>query len=426
MAIAGARVTGSRALFLQAFVALAVLFAVTDVASMLRASWIRGQQRALVGNMMASASLVGRMGRAFDREQRVLDTYVRDRDPQVRRRLETQLAGARAEYAAAAATYQPLATETGEAALWRQLDEHARSVEAPLDRALALARAGRDPEARAAREELDVRFGEIDGQVDALVALNRDAAHRTLERVERLQRSSMFLTGALALVGIVLSAVVGFYVLRLLSQREQEADRYAALLEARNRDLDAFAGRVAHDLRAPLTTIGLATSKLARCAPAECESGRMLERGVERMSALIDDLLALSRLGTDAPTEVSDPAVCAEQVREELAARVAGQDVTDNAVKYRRANVPAAVELRGAPDERGYQLCVRDNGIGMSPEETRRAFDPFFRAQRSRERPGTGLGLSIVKRVVEASGGSVCLESQLGQGTTVRIRLPLA
>jgi signal transduction histidine kinase len=62
----------------------------------------------------------------------------------------------------------------------------------------------------------------------------------------------------------------------------------------------------------------------------------------------------------------------------------------------------------------------------MSYDEARQAFDPFFRALRVREQKGTGLGLSIVKRVIEASGGSVAVDSRLGQGTTFAVRLPLA
>ena len=69
---------------------------------------------------------------------------------------------------------------------------------------------------------------------------------------------------------------------------------------------------------------------------------------------------------------------------------------------------------------------MRDNGVGMSPEDARRVFEPFFRAQRVQERPGTGLGLSIVKRVIEGSGGAVTVDSRLGEGTTFRAKLPLA
>jgi signal transduction histidine kinase len=170
------------------------------------------------------------------------------------------------------------------------------------------------------------------------------------------------------------------------------------------------------------------------------------------MEAIIEDLLALSRIGNGtARSGVGDPAVVVAQVRDELATRLASEGVTlhvaaepakvqcaegllrqvvsnlaDNAVKYRRAEGQAEINILGRVVGKEYLLRVADNGVGMSYDEARQAFDPFFRALRVREQPGTGLGLSIVKRVIEASGGSVTVDSQLGQGTTFVIRLPQA
>jgi signal transduction histidine kinase len=234
-------------------------------------------------------------------------------------------------------------------------------------------------------------------------------------------------------------------------QREDAVHRYAALLEARNRDLDAYAGRVAHDLRGPLTTISLASQTLGRTGAQEDRTLAILRRGVASMEALIQDLLELSRLDAHEPAGRSDPAAAAAHVQEDLAARLAAEAVTlrvdtapasvrcgggllrqalanlvDNAAKYRRADVPAQIDLEGRLAGSRYELRVTDNGIGMTPAEAGQAFDPFYRALGVRDRPGTGLGLSIVKRVVEASGGEITVESRAGQGTTFVIRLPLA
>jgi signal transduction histidine kinase len=74
----------------------------------------------------------------------------------------------------------------------------------------------------------------------------------------------------------------------------------------------------------------------------------------------------------------------------------------------------------------GYEFTVSDNGIGMSATDARQACEPFFRGQHVNDIPGTGLGLSIVKRAVEATGGSVLVSSKPGEGTIVKIQLPLA
>jgi signal transduction histidine kinase len=166
------------------------------------------------------------------------------------------------------------------------------------------------------------------------------------------------------------------------------------------------------------------------------------------MSGIIEDLLALSRMREAQPV-ACDPVMVAEQLREELASHADGSGVSlvidvqparvrcsngllrqvvwnlaDNAMKYRRAGVPSRVEIRGHPTDHVYELSVRDNGVGISPNEADKVFEPFYRGATGQ--PGTGLGLSIVKRAVEANGGSVSVTSELGSGSRFVARLPLA
>ncbi len=75
-----------------------------------------------------------------------------------------------------------------------------------------------------------------------------------------------------------------------------------------------------------------------------------------------------------------------------------------------------------AAEERVVVLTVRDSGVGMDAEALARVFEPYFSTKSS----GTGLGLPIARRNVELSGGTIEVESQKGQGTTVRVRLPVA
>jgi signal transduction histidine kinase len=98
----------------------------------------------------------------------------------------------------------------------------------------------------------------------------------------------------------------------------------------------------------------------------------------------------------------------------------------ENAVKYRRPDVPPVIAVVGRATTTGYELRVSDNGLGMSAEDTCRAFEPFFRGKRTQDIAGTGLGLAIVRRIVEASGGTVVADSEPDHGTAITLRFALA
>lgn len=99
-------------------------------------------------------------------------------------------------------------------------------------------------------------------------------------------------------------------------------------------------------------------------------------------------------------------------------------NVLDNAHKYSQAGQPIEIGLR--VEDGAAVVDVRDRGHGVDPEDVPNVFMPFFRADRSRRREtgGVGLGLTLAKRIVEAHGGTIDLESRKGEGTTVRIVLP--
>jgi signal transduction histidine kinase len=170
----------------------------------------------------------------------------------------------------------------------------------------------------------------------------------------------------------------------------------------------------------------------------------------ERMSRLVDDLLALARVDAgmampDTDVELGrlvqgvahgarpaagertiSVAVDSEVTRvrgsEPLIRRLL-ENLVDNAVKYTSAAGAISIALR----EEGSDavLTVADDGIGMNPEELAHVFDRFWRSDSSRERPGSGLGLSIAKAVAEAHRGSIEAESEVGVGTSFTVRLPL-
>jgi signal transduction histidine kinase len=100
------------------------------------------------------------------------------------------------------------------------------------------------------------------------------------------------------------------------------------------------------------------------------------------------------------------------------------ENILSNGVKYSPSGGP--ITVRGKISGNGYLLSVIDRGIGMTPEQSARVFDKFYRADSSNTAVGgTGLGMHIVKYFVEAHGGTIAVESAPGSGTAVHVTLPL-
>jgi two-component system phosphate regulon sensor histidine kinase PhoR len=230
-------------------------------------------------------------------------------------------------------------------------------------------------------------------------------------------------------------------------------------LETARRD---FVANVSHELRTPLTAIRGYAETLRAGALADPEVARkflgVIERHSERLTRLTDDLLTLSdlELGRAAlhRMAVALPAVveaAIEVIREkaqqgqvvlrtEVDAAVPPLDadpdrleqvlvnLLDNAVKYTPAGGTVTLAVRRGDTPDAVEITVTDTGIGIPSEDLPRLTERFYRVDkaRSRELGGTGLGLAIVKHIVQAHGGTLRFESEVGGGTTVRVTLSCA
>jgi signal transduction histidine kinase len=242
----------------------------------------------------------------------------------------------------------------------------------------------------------------------------------------------------------------------LVLQRTAELEERNAQLAVANRDLEAFAASLTHDLRGPLVVIGGYARRLVmNCAGRIDAADLELLRGVilaeARMERLLDDLLTFFRTSQVAVNRVRiDMEAAAREafdgVRPLLGERrvtfshsplppalgdpVLIRQVLDNllanAVKYSAPRDPALIEVSGwdEPDATGY--CVRDNGIGFDTRARERIFEIFQRLHDAPEFPGTGVGLATVKRIVEKHGGSIWADGAVGEGASFFFTLPKA
>jgi signal transduction histidine kinase len=217
---------------------------------------------------------------------------------------------------------------------------------------------------------------------------------------------------------------------------------------------DDFLAVAGHELKTPLAALLLHLDGMLRQARRDGAAGRLLERlekaaaSGARLDKLINQVLDVSRITAGRlelePEELELDRVVgdiAERLGEASARTIAvraqrvmgvwdrgrmEQVVTNllaNAIKYGQGR-PIDVELAA---ERGDAvLRVRDRGIGIDPAQQQRVFERFERAVDKREFGGLGLGLWIARQIVEASGGSIAVESAPGQGSTFTVRLPLA
>jgi signal transduction histidine kinase len=261
------------------------------------------------------------------------------------------------------------------------------------------------------------------------------------DKRRRVRIAIILVTVLTAVLGLVQT---GAYVVREMRAARMKAD---------------FAANVSHELRSPITQIRVkAESLLFDLVPKEEERAYFaaIVRESERLTRLVDNVLdfaAIERgakkyhlrpddlagvlfeaveanmstaeqkdcvLETDVPSDL--PAVWID--REAI-----GQVLTNlisNAAKYGDDGGWICVSARVGVDS--VDVCVSDRGMGIAPEELGQVFDEFFRSSSVsvRRRKGTGIGLAIVRYIVESHGGTISVESEVGQGTTFTVSLPLS
>jgi light-regulated signal transduction histidine kinase (bacteriophytochrome) len=255
----------------------------------------------------------------------------------------------------------------------------------------------------------------------------------------------------------VLARALSVRALRLQNaELERSIKARSAELEAANRQLDAFARSVSHDLRAPLRGVASIANILDedfgdQLGPAGKKLIHAIHTGCQRMAQLIDDMLEFSRLGRQ-PLKTR-PVVMNELVSEillELRPAYEGRDIrfsvgelgtvpadpallkqvlvnlVGNAIKFTGKTKQASVEIGSLsnPSAEDRTYFVKDNGAGFDMRQVGKLFGVFERLHRQEEFEGTGVGLAIVQQIVQRHGGRVWAEAAVDQGATFYFNLP--
>jgi signal transduction histidine kinase len=236
---------------------------------------------------------------------------------------------------------------------------------------------------------------------------------------------------------------------------EEQGKIYAARLEHSNRELEQFAFMASHDLQEPLRKIEMFGDLLLDEVEGLNDQGRnylkRMQNAAERMRAMVEGLLKLSRVTTQGQpfVRVNLSQVCSEvlsdlgeQIRrtnckldistmpvlegDPLQLRQLIQNLIGNALKYHLPEKPPEVKVYAKQLSGKVQIFVEDKGIGFAQQDAPRIFQPFERLVGRSQYEGSGMGLAICRRIVERHGGEITARSQPGAGTTLIVTLPVS
>jgi len=382
-----------------------------------------------------------------------LDAALEGRPPFERKRIDTALSALERDWN----SYRALPSFPQEAELVPAAQQAQADLATAIARLEAIERDSDRVQVRAVLEkELQPAANRLDAAVLRLIDFNAARGGELGRTIGRLGRQSVVNAVVLDAVCLLLTFVAGSLAWRLVR-------RTTALLERRADELEAFAGRVAHDVVGPLSAASLALDLLRRGTASPERAARAIESGragIARAKLIADGLLSFARAG--ARPEPGAEADVAEVIGAAIKEIAPGQgerereretlivsevespgmvacnpgvlaslvsNLLRNAVKY-AGGVPSpriVVRARAIAERhaRRVRIEVEDNGPGLPAELGDQAFEPYVRGPNSGQ-PGIGLGLATVKRIADAHGGRVGVRSVPGLGCTFTVDLPAA
>jgi len=350
--------------------------------------------------------------------------------------------------------YLAVPREPGEAPPRKALLASLDHFHAVVDRARAMS-AGAGSNDTGVLRDLDIAVGQVGTDLARATDFWADVAKASSGDAMRVSRTLLPSAIVLGIVSAVAAVVTIALTYRSVRRAESLAERSRQTLEDKAEELEAFAGRVAHDLLSPLTTVGLGLDLALRRAAAsdDARATAAITRAsttLKRVRGFVSDLLEFARAGAKPPPGVHsrvDEIIrevtwefepIAQDANVELLLEGApSRDVRcspgvlaslvsnllHNAIKYGVNGDVRRIEVRALDFGKEVRFEVQDRGPGISAKEQPRLFDPLVRGHGVRG-PGIGLGLAIVRRLAEAHGGHVGVNSEPGEGAMFWFSLP--
>ncbi len=382
-----------------------------------------------------------------------------------------------------------LSLSTEERAQLSVIQSELRNVDSIAQRIFELQRVQTNPKASALMEQMDYQFGDrIYDEITQLVDYNNTQLKEASAAVLESRRLGFVLILAASVIALTISLIVVVLTMKNISKpildivgmaqritardfsvrlKTEAKDEIGMLtiafnvmadeINRRYDELEQFAYIVAHDLKSPITGIrGFSEILKSDFADRLDNDGRdiidTIIESSDRMTALINDLLAFARAGkvefakdpvplsrmlSDVEADLSFvikqrnaridvksdlPSVLCDPIRFSQV----WKNLLSNSIKYNESATPS-IEI-GHEEIKGpqpmYEFYLKDNGIGIDEKHLETMFMPFKRGTNAAKYEGTGIGLAIVKRVVEFHRGRVWAESKVGEGATFRFTVP--
>lgn len=325
---------------------------------------------------------------------------------------------------------------------WKSFQEKQRAILDTVER-------GETEKAKAMIEGSREDYLHFVGILQADVARHNNDAHQQAIGVNDALRQFMSGIAVLTIIGMFGALVLLWLAVRSVRVAVASLDARNEAAEQRAAELDAFAGRVAHDLRGPLTAMKVTLSFAAKHADEGMRTSlRRANESIDVLNRMIQEMLEFARLGGHTAGSAScEAAPVIQAVVQDFSHRLEGQGITlttrlevkrvglgevpfrmiianlvDNSIKYMGEGETRTIVLSTDAAGSGIVLVVKDSGLGISDQVMPRLFEPYFRGRTAGT--GYGLGLATVKKLVEAHGGRVAIDSSVGQGTTATVTLP--